>query len=254
MEPRVGSGIHAMTTDPELRPFEMDPESGLPIGPRIDPTPARYPEALVIEGRHARLEPLGAQHLPGLYEASTRPGAPARFLYLADVVPKDMADMERWLAGADHDGQRVGFAVVDRQDGRVGGRFFLMRIDPGHRSIEVGNILFGAGLARTRVATEAIFVLARHCFEALGYSRFEWKCNRLNAPSRRAALRFGFVFEGIFRGDVILRGRLRDTAWYSITADEWPRVRDGFERWLEPGNFDAEGRQRRSLVECREQA
>lgn len=243
-----------MVNDAELRPFEIDPATGLPIGPRTDPTPARVPEAVVIEGRHARLEPLGPQHLPGLYEASSGPGALERFLYLADEVPEVAADMERWLAGADRGGQRVGFAVVDRHDGRVGGRLFLMRIDPANRSIEVGNVLFGPSLARTRVATDAIFVLARHCFEALGYARFEWKCNRLNAPSRRAALRYGFVFEGVFRGDVIVKGRLRDTAWYSITADEWPRVREGLERWLDPGNFDEQGQQRRTLVECREQA
>jgi RimJ/RimL family protein N-acetyltransferase len=241
-------------SDSELRPFELDPATGLPIGPRTDPTPARFPEAVAIDGRYARLEPLGPEHLPGLLQASTGPGALERFLYLNDEVPKDMGDMERWLAGAGHGGQRVGFTVVDRHDGRVGGRFFLLRIEPAHRSIEVGNVLFGPSLARTRVATDAVFLLARHCFESLGYSRFEWKCNRLNAPSCRAALRFGFVFEGIFRGDMIVRGRLRDTAWYSITADEWPRVRDGFERGLDPGNFAAEGRQRRTLEECREHA
>ena len=240
--------------DSDQRPFEPDPETGLPIGPRVDPTPARPPEPVVLEGRYARLEPLGPEHLPGLFEISTGPGTPERFLYLADLPPKDLEDVERWLAGADHGGERLGFAVVDRSSGRVGGRFFLMSIVPVHRRIEVGNILFGPSLARTRAATDAIFVLARHCFETLGYTRFEWKCNRLNAPSRRAAERYGFVFEGIFRGDIIVHGRLRDTAWYSITAEEWPRVREGFERWLDPGNFDEEGRQRRSLRECRESA
>jgi len=238
--------------DPEQRPFEPDPETSLPIGPRVDPSPARTPEPIVLEGAHARLEPLGPQHLPGLFEASTGPGTLERFLYLADVPPKDLGDIQHWLAGSNHGGERLGFAVVDRSSGRVGGRFFLMNIVPAHRRIEVGNILFGPSLARTRVASDAIFVLARHCFEALGYTRFEWKCNRLNAPSRRAALRFGFVFEGIFRGDTIVHGRLRDTAWYSITVEEWPRVRAGFERWLDPGNFDDEGRQRRSLSEHRE--
>jgi RimJ/RimL family protein N-acetyltransferase len=238
--------------DPELRPFETDPSTGLPVGPRVDPTPARFPEAVVLSGRYVRLEPLAPGHLPGLLEVSTGPGSAERFCYLADAPPQDAAELERWLAGADQGGQRVGFAVVDVNDGRVGGRLFLMRIEPVHQRIEVGNILFGPGLARTRGATEAIFVLARHCLESLGYRRFEWKCDRLNAPSRRAALRFGFVFEGIFRGDMIVKGHLRDTAWYSITTDEWPRVRAGFERWLDPANFDDEGRQRRSLVEQRE--
>lgn len=237
----------------EPRPSEPDPETGLPIGPRlVDPSPARAPEPVVLEGRYARLEPLGPQHLPALLEASTGPGAPARFLYLADEPPRDLADMERWLRGADHGGQRVGFAVVDRSRDRADGRLFLMRIEPAHRSIEVGNILLGPALARTRAATDATFLLARHCFEQLGYTRFEWKCNALNAPSRRAALRYGFVLEGVFRADVIVKGRQRDTAWYSIVADEWPRVRAGFERWLHPDNFDAQGQQRRTLAECRE--
>jgi RimJ/RimL family protein N-acetyltransferase len=238
--------------DPEQRPFELDPATGLPIGPPVDPTPARAPEAVVLEGRYARLEPIGPQHLPGLLEASTGPGTLERFLYLADEPPRDLADMERWLAGADHGGQRLGFAVIDTSTGRVGGRLFLLGIVPAHRKIEVGNILFGHGLSRTRVSTDAIHVIMRHCFEQLGYSRFEWKCNRLNAPSRRAAERFGFVFEGIFRADMIIRGRLRDTAWYSITADEWPRVREGFERWLDPENFDEDGQQRISLSQHRE--
>lgn len=238
--------------EPEQRPFELDPATRLPIGPQVDPGPARAPEGVVLEGRYARLEPLGPSHLPGLLEASTGPGTLERFLYLADEPPRDLADMERWLAGAGHGGQRMGWAVIDRSDGRVGGRLFLLGIVPEHRKIEVGNILFGPGLARTRVSTDAIFVIARHCIETLGYTRFEWKCNRLNAPSRRAAERFGFVFEGIFRADLIIRGRQRDTAWYSITADEWPQVRDGFERWLDPANFDEDGRQRRTLVQHRE--
>src|SRR5262245_61742180 len=114
--------------DPEQRPFEPDPATGLPIGPPIDPTPARRPEAIVLEGRYARLEPLGPSHVPGLFEASTGPGTLERFLYLADVPPKDLGDVERWLASADHGGQRVGFSVVDRSNGRVGGRLFLMNI------------------------------------------------------------------------------------------------------------------------------
>lgn len=238
--------------DPEQRPFDLDPATGLPIGPHIDPTPARVPEPVVIEGRYARLEPIGPQHVPGLLQATTGPGTAERFLYLADEPPRDQADVEHWLAGCDHGGERMGFAVVDPSDGRVGGRLFLLNIVPVHRKIEVGNIFFGPGFSRTRVSTDAIFVIMRHCFEQLGYARLEWKCNKLNAPSRRAAERFGFVFEGIFRADMVIRGRSRDTAWYSITAEEWPQVRAGFERWLDPDNFDPSGRQRRTLRECRE--
>ena len=126
--------------DSDQRPFEPDPETGLPIGPRVDPTPARPPEPVVLEGRYARLEPLGPEHLPGLFEISTGPGTPERFLYLADLPPKDLEDVERWLAGADHGGERLGFAVVDRSSGRVGGRFFLMSIVPVHRRIEAVHL------------------------------------------------------------------------------------------------------------------
>ena len=131
------------------------------------------------------------------------------------------------------------------------GHFYLMRIAPEHRRIELGNVLFGPRLSRTRAASEAVFLIARHAFEELGYRRFEWKCDALNAPSRRAALRYGFAFEGIFRRDMIIKGRTRDTAWYALTDADWPRARAAFERWLDPANFDAAGRQRRTLEELR---
>ncbi len=126
-----------------------------------------------------------------------------------------------------------------------------MRITPEHGVIEIGHIWFGTALQRTPAATEAIYLLARHAFDDLGYRRFEWKCNAQNAPSCRAAERFGFTFEGIFRQHQIVKGRNRDTAWYSIVDGEWPAVGAGFERWLAPENFDDDGRQRRSLAELR---
>jgi RimJ/RimL family protein N-acetyltransferase len=230
---------------------EIDPETGLPIGVRVDATPARRPAAVVIEGRSARLEPLGRRHARELFEASSGPGAAARFRYLWDDPPGDVTEVERWIAGAGHGGERVGWAVVERATGTAAGRFFLMRIAPEHRRIELGNVLFGPRLARTPAATEAVFLLARHAFEELGYRRFEWKCDALNAPSRRAALRYGFVFEGVFRRDMIIRGRTRDTAWYALTDADWPQVRAAFERWLDPANFDAAGRQRQGLAELR---
>jgi RimJ/RimL family protein N-acetyltransferase len=122
-----------------------------------------------------------------------------------------------------------------------------MRITPEVGVIEIGHIWFGPPLQRTTAATEAIYLLARQVFDDLGYRRLEWKCNALNAASRRAAERFGFTFEGIFRKHQVVKGRNRDTAWYAITDDEWPAIRDAFERWLAPENFDAEGAQRRSL-------
>jgi RimJ/RimL family protein N-acetyltransferase len=122
-----------------------------------------------------------------------------------------------------------------------------MRIEPAHRVIEVGGILFTPRLQRTVGATEAMYLMARHVFEDLGYRRYEWKCNALNAPSRRAALRLGFTFEGVFRQHMIVKGRNRDTAWFSMLDSEWPQRKAAFERWLDPSNFNAEGRQQVSL-------
>jgi hypothetical protein len=126
-----------------------------------------------------------------------------------------------------------------------------LRITPEHGAVEIGHIWFGSTLKRTPAATEAIYLLARHVFDDLGYRRLEWKCNALNAPSRRAADRFGFTFEGVFRKQQVVKGRNRDTAWYAIVDDDWPPIRAGFEAWLAPENFDAEGRQRRSLAQFR---
>jgi len=126
-----------------------------------------------------------------------------------------------------------------------------MEIRPAMRVVEVGHIIYGPALQRSALATEAQYLLARYVFEELGYRRYEWKCHALNAASRRAALRFGFVFEGIFRQHMIVKGRTRDTAWFSMLDSEWPRVRKAFEQWLEPMNFDAEERQRRRLADIR---
>jgi RimJ/RimL family protein N-acetyltransferase len=230
---------------------EIDPETELPIGARVDATPARRPVGVVIEGRDVRLEPLERRHARELFEASSAPGAAARFRYLWDEPPREVADVERWIAAAGSDAERVAWALVAGHSGRAEGRFCLMRIAPEQRRIELGHVLLGPNLARTRAATEAVYLIARHAFEELGYRRFEWKCDALNAPSRRAALRHGFVFEGIFRRDMIVKGRSRDTAWYALTDADWPRARGAFERWLDPANFDPAGRQRRRLEELR---
>ncbi len=139
------------------------------------------------------------------------------------------------------------YAIVDRHTGVAVGRAALMRIDPGNRVIEVGNIMYSPALQRTRGATEAMYLLARYVFEDLGYRRYEWKCNALNEPSRRAALRLGFSFEGIFRQHMIVKGRNRDTAWYSMLDSEWPARKHEFERWLDDANFDSQGVQKTPL-------
>ena len=139
------------------------------------------------------------------------------------------------------------FAIVPAQAGKAAGWASLMRIEPRHGVIEVGNVVFSPALQRSRAATEAMYLMASHVFDHLGYRRYEWKCNAENAASRRAALRLGFTFEGIFRQHMVVRGRSRDTAWYSLLDGEWPARKRAFEAWLDPSNFDGEGRQLVSL-------
>lgn len=135
--------------------------------------------------------------------------------------------------------------------GDILGMASYMRIRPEHGSVEVGCVTFGPKLKRTREATDAMYLMARHVFEDLGYRRYEWKCNNANHASRRAAERFGFTFEGVFRNDMVVKGENRDTAWYSITDEEWPSRRTAFEIWLAPANFDALGQQKSSLIDLR---
>ena len=139
------------------------------------------------------------------------------------------------------------FAIEEVENNRAVGIASYMRIEPAHRVIEVGGIVFSPELQRKPGATEAMYLMARHVFEDLGYRRYEWKCDALNAPSRRAALRLGFTFEGIFRAHMIIKGRNRDTAWFSITDSEWPARKAAFEAWLAPSNFDSHGKQKQSL-------
>ena len=209
--------------------------------------PSPRPAGVVLDGRYARLEPLSAAHAAGLFEASTGPGAEARFAYLFDVPPAAPADMSAWIATVSAAADPLFSVVIDKATGRPAGRQSLMRITPEHGVIEIGNILWGPAISRGRAATEALYLAARHVFEDLGYRRFEWKCNNLNEPSKRAARRFGFAYEGLFRQHMWTKGANRDTAWFSMLDAEWPRLRRAYDRWLEPGNFDAAGRQKSKL-------
>ena len=213
--------------------------------------PRPRPARVKLEGRYCRLEPLDPKrHGDALFAASMAPGVEVRFRYLLDV-PMDRAPYEGWLARAAASEDPLFYAVVDRSSARCEGRQTLMRITPEHGVIEIGNILWGPAIARTRVATEALYLQARYIFDELGYRRFEWKCHSKNAPSRRAALRLGFTFEGIFRQHMVLRGENRDTAWFAMTDGEWPAIRQGFERWLAAENFDHAGRQITRLEDLR---
>lgn len=211
-------------------------------------TRARPPRREVLEGARVRLEPLDAdRHAADLFAAG---GADdSVWTYLAYGPFADEAEMHAHLAAQAASSDPLFFAVV--VDGRAAGVVSFLRMEPEHGVIEIGHIWFGAALQRTPAATEAIFLLAREAFDGLGNRRLEWKCDAANARSRRAAERFGFTFEGVFRQHMIVKGRNRDTAWYALLDSEWPAARRAFEAWLDPANFDAGGQQRASLADLR---
>ena len=214
--------------------------------------PRLRPERKVLEGRYVRLEPLSAaRHGDGLYEASSVPDVDGRFAWLPDYPPERRADFQPWLEKVEASEDPLFFTVIDKASGKVAGRQTLMRIDPAYGVIEIGNIYWGPVISRKPAATEAQFLFAKYAFDDLGYRRYEWKCNNRNEPSKRAAERFGFKFEGIFRQHLVVKGENRDTAWYSIIDKEWPALRQAYEAWLDPANFDGEGRQRQRLEDFR---
>ncbi|MBN9237178.1 MULTISPECIES: GNAT family N-acetyltransferase [Phyllobacteriaceae] len=210
--------------------------------------PRPRPERKVLEGRYVRLEPLdAARHGDGLFEASSVTDADGRFRWLFEVPPESRAAFQPWLDKVEASSDPLFFAVIDKASGKVAGRQTLMRIEPAFGVIEIGNIYWGPLIARKPAATEAQFLFAQYAFDELGYRRYEWKCNNNNEPSKRAAERFGFSFEGIFRQHLVVKSENRDTAWYSIIDKEWPALKKAYEAWLDPANFDAAGQQKRRL-------
>ncbi|MFN3688533.1 GNAT family N-acetyltransferase [Salinarimonas sp.] len=206
------------------------------------PRPAFRP----IEGRYVVLEPMDpARHGDDLFEAGA--SDPADWAFSADGPFATREAFQGWMEGKSGLSDPMFFAIVDRASGRAEGRLAFMRIDAGNGVIETGSILYGPRLKRTRGATEAIFLQARHVFEDLGYRRFEWKCDARNAPSRRAAARLGFAYEGTFAQHMVVKGENRDTAWFSMLDRDWPARKAAFEAWLDEGNFDAAGRERVKL-------
>ena len=213
------------------------------------PQPAKSaPERIVLEGRYVRLEPLAPEHAADLFAVSTMPGGVERYRWLFTHAPGSLVEMQARIEQAQTQADPLHVAVVDKASGKAVGQQGWMRIRPEHGSIEIGGIYWGLPMARTPLATEALFLFARHAFDDLGYRRFEWKCNDRNEPSKAAATRFGFQFEGVFRQDMIIKGISRDTAWFSILDGEWPAMRAEYERWLAPENFDANGVQKSKLV------
>jgi RimJ/RimL family protein N-acetyltransferase len=211
-------------------------------------TPRPHPPRTPMIGKYGRVEPVDIErHAESLFQANAADTAGAHWTYLFDDKPQTLEAYRAWLARVCAAEDPMFHAIVDGKTGRALGIAALMRIDRSHGVIEVGHINFAPILQRTRLATEAIFLMLARAFDELGYRRFEWKCDSLNAPSRAAALRFGFTFEGIFRQAIVYKGRNRDTAWYSITDREWTALKSAYLRWLDPANFDAGGRQRERL-------
>lgn len=177
-----------------------------------NPKPAPHPSRLVLEGRYTRLEPLAPEHAEALFAAATPPDAEQRFAYLPSFPPKSVDELRDWIVSQQDLADPILFAVIDKATGKPGGWQQMMRIVPKDGVIEIGFIYWGPSIARTRVTTEALYLFARHIFEDLGYRRFEWKCNNANEPSKAAAQRFGFTYEGLFRQHMIVKGQNRDTA------------------------------------------
>lgn len=221
---------------------------GQPIGAELPGwTPRQAPPRTPMAGRFCRLEPLAAEHARVLHEANALDRDGRNWTYLPYGPFADDSAYRAWVEASARQDDPLFFTVIDASGHPVGVASF-MRVDRANGVIEIGHLNFSPLMQRTPVATEAIFLMLRRAFDELGYRRCEWKCDSLNAPSRAAALRFGFTYEGLFRQAVVVKGRNRDTAWYSIVDSEWPRIRDGFERWLAPHNFDADGQQRERLL------
>jgi RimJ/RimL family protein N-acetyltransferase len=221
----------------------------LPLGEPVDWRPAKPPRRRELRGSRIVLRPVdAAADAEALYAVSHPPDGDAAIWTYLPYGPFDSPDqLCARLAEAQRSDDPLFFTLAGLPDERPLGVAAYLRIDPPSGTIEIGHIWFGVPLQRTPAATEAIYLLARHALDDLGYRRLEWKCDALNAASRRAAERFGFTYEGVFRKHMVVKGRNRDTAWFSITDDEWPAIRRGYEAWLAPDNFDRNGVQSRRL-------
>jgi RimJ/RimL family protein N-acetyltransferase len=227
---------------------ELKTRSHFSIGLEVEPSPGMLPRRAELRGQYVTVTPLDlAVHGDVLYEQSTGPDREHLWLYLWEGPFAGRGLFDADLARKAESRDPMFYAIVENKTGLALGRAAYLRIEPQHRVIEVGHILYTPRLQRTTGATEAMYLMAKHAFEDLGYRRYEWKCNSLNAPSRATALRLGFSFEGIFRQHMIVKGRNRDTAWYAMLDSEWPARKAAFQRWLDLSNFDAEGKQKRRL-------
>jgi RimJ/RimL family protein N-acetyltransferase len=231
----------------EPRRNAFDQPIGTPVpGWNGAQAPGREP----LVGRYCRIEPVHVErHAEDLYDAYSSAADGRDWTYLAVGPFESLAAYREHLTRAAASADPLHYAVIDLTTGKAVGTLALMRIDRANGVIEVGHVTYSPRLKRTRIATEAMFLLMTQVFDKLGYRRFEWKCDSLNGPSRTAALRYGFTFEGIFRQAIVYRERNRDTAWFSIIDSEWPALRPSYARWLDAGNFDAQGQQVERLVD-----
>ena len=227
---------------------DIEAGTGLPIGPLIDTHPAKRPQRIRLPGRTVDLVPLDAAlHADDLFSLSSGPGTESLWTYLPTGPFAERAAFRAAIESQAASSDPLFYAIIDKPTGKAVGHASLLRIDEKNRVIEVGFILYTPALQRRVGATEAMYLLAAYVFDQLGYRRYEWKCNALNAPSLQAARRLGFTYEGCFRQHAFVKGRNRDTAWFSMLDSEWPEIKTGFEHWLSPANFDVAGHQKTAL-------
>lgn len=210
---------------------------------------ARAADQTTLEGRHCRLVALDPSHSTDLFEAFSSGDNDGLWTYMPVGPFETLAELQELITWASTSKDPLFYALIERSSGKAVGFASYLRITPAQGAIEVGFISFSPRLQRTTIATEVMFLMMQHAFNALGNRRYEWKCDALNAPSRAAALRYGFTFEGVFRQAMVNKGRNRDTAWYSILDSEWPAIERGFTAWLAPANFDADGDQKKRLAD-----
>jgi len=222
---------------------------GQPIGFPVEGWTERpRPPRTAIEGRHCRVEPIDpTRHAADLHAANREDARDRIWSYLPYGPFETLDDYRAWMEATCLGDDPLFHAIVDAKTEKAVGVASYLRIEPPVGVIETGHINYAPRLQKTAAATEAMFLMMRRVFDELGYRRYEWKCDALNAGSRAAAVRLGFTFEGVFRQATLYKGRNRDTAWYAITDGDWPAIKAAFERWLDDANFDADGRQRESL-------
>lgn len=226
---------------------------GDPIGHIVPGWTTRpWPPRTAMEGRFCRLEPLSVErHAADLHAANSLDADGRMWTWMPKGPFDGLESFQAWVRSVETSDDPMFFAVVDNATGKAVGAASYLRVDPANGAVEVGWIQWSPLLQRRPAATEAMYLMMARVFDELGYRRYEWKCNDLNGASKRAAERLGFTYEGLFRQAAVVKGRNRDTAWYAMLDREWPAVKAGFKAWLDPANFDSEGRQVRSLEACR---